>query len=77
MIAFQISDIDVKTAIQKGFDVDISDDKAEACLSLLDQQLVSDQAAFDGDMDEATERARINIIFQITRDPKKFSAIFA
>lgn len=83
MIAFEITEQDVIHAIKQGFDVVISEEKAIQALSLLDKQLISDQAAFhsdeDGDddaMNEATDRACINIIWQIQREPKKFIPIF-
>lgn len=81
MIAFEITTDDVQTAVKQGFDVELTDDQAEQVLSLLNKQLVSDMAAFHADDDdalnEATQRAHINIIWQIQREPKKFSAIFA
>ena len=84
MIAFEITTDDVQTAVKQGFDVELTDDQAEQILSLLNKQLVSDMAAFHADDDDdddalnkATERAHINIIWQIQREPKKFSAIFA
>lgn len=84
MIAFEISELDVQRAVKQGFDTELTDDQSLAVLALLDKQLISDEAAFHSDedsdddaMDEATERAHINIIWQIQREPKKFSSIFA
>lgn len=82
MLAFTITEIDVQKAIQDEFGIELTDDKAIEVQNLLNQQLVSDMANFHGEegddiaMNEATDRAHANIVWQIRREPQRFSHIF-
>lgn len=82
MIAFQISELDVQRTVKDEFNVELTDDQAIAVQSLLNQQLVSDMANFHGDdgdddaLNEATDRACANIVWQIRREPQRFAHIF-